>query len=101
MTSLDGLARQLALIRKSVAPAEPENYLDSPEYPQLLAVMRRVLPAYPEAQRATERAIVSMVAPMSEAQVHEVLYGAIEPYMDARVAVAAALMELVKPGSTP
>lgn len=93
MATIEGLSRQLNLIKLKVNPPKPpvQNYLDSDEWPRILAVMRRVLPAYPDAQADVEQAIARMVPPMGWKQVENMLYKAIEPYMDARIAVAAAL----------
>lgn len=94
MATIDGLARQLNLMRMKIDPPKPpvENFLDSPEWPHILAVCRSVLPAYPEALEAVELAVARMVAPMSWRQVHAALYRAIYDFMDARVELAEKLV---------
>lgn len=95
MAGIDSLARQVQALQAKVSkPAA--NFLDNPEWPQILAVCRSVLPAYPAAYQATEQAIHAMVAPMGWIQVREMLMRALVPYVDARIALAAALMELSK-----
>jgi hypothetical protein len=93
MATLEGLSKQLHLIKMKV-PRPDQNYLDSDEWPRILAVMRHALLPYPLALEALEQAVGRMVAPMSWRQVHHLLYRAIEPYMDARIAAASSLMTL-------
>lgn len=98
MASLEAMTRQLALIRKSVDPPKPpvQNFLDGDEWPQILAVIRRVLPAFPDALQATEQAIASLPHSMSSHDVCCVVGHALWPFLDARIELAEALMQLSK-----
>lgn len=74
-----------------------ENYLQSEEWLAILAVMRSVLPAYPDALQSAEKAVACLCTPMERQQVHHALYQALYDFIDARVALAAALVSREKP----
>lgn len=90
MATLEGVARQLSLIRMKIPPPEPD-YLKSKDWHAILSVIRSVLVAYPDALQATEAVIASFASPMRREAVHYQLTRALDPFMDARIDLAEAL----------
>lgn len=93
MATLEGVARQLSLIRMKVPPPEPD-YLKSEDWRRILQVIRSVLVAYPDALQATEAVIACFAAPMRREDVHYQLVHALDLFMDARIDLAEALMDI-------
>ena len=74
-----------------------ENYLNSEDWQQLRAILLQESRPFPIAEQALNAAIIQLerdrVTPRSQGYTQQAVCNALNPYLDARIAIAAALME--------
>jgi hypothetical protein len=100
MRGIDGLARQVATIQRSVKARYPwpENILLDPDWPVMRDCILGALAPYPDALAAMNEIIISAQQSGSASYLwlRERVFTTLENYPDARLAVARALMALKK-----
>jgi hypothetical protein len=96
MTSIDALTRRTARLHVAVLEHQPPiNFLQTAEWEITRATIMEVLASYPDARRAIEEAFITIAQKhLTDVEdIHYELAQALDPFLDARRAVAAALVE--------
>lgn len=93
--TITSLRHQVRTMLRKQLPAPEENYLVTQEWPALRSLLERESAPYPDAAIAIRGAIAHLerVGRCRWEIVQQAIYTALGPYMDARVAIAEALMQ--------
>lgn len=93
--NINSATRRLNRLEEQLRPV-PKEYATPKEIHELLAVLLSIVAPFPDAAHALTEAFAGLDQrrpPIDWKDAHDVVVAALWPYMDARVAVAAAIVE--------